>query len=251
MIKKIKLKKSNVSLQFSNSKDIGKTYRVDYFVQVMPNRNMEDPSIEINMRNIVASSLKEAIFSNLKKKDREYMDLISFDTTKATFHLKLDKWIKDATKGLSGVSDMKSFSISFRLKEAVPPMIQRDMIRTEWDGFVVRKIKQWVGEKKNRESRLLNVIFPKSIVNSINQRLHNMFDWSYDSRWNKVEARLKSIWVSALLYSTVELTKKDSLTKLRRDNKNNFFSSQVRRELSRGSEKDFELLNGKKTTFKK
>lgn len=251
MMSKLIIEKTNVTLQFANSKDIGKTYKVEYYVQLMPKKNLKDPSVDLTMRNIDASSLKKAIFDNLQKKDEEYMDLVSFDTTKATFHLKLDKWLKNATKSLKGTKDIKNFSINFRLKEDPPPMIKKDILRTEWDKFLVRKFKQWVSEKKNRESRLLNIIFPKSVVSSINQRLYNMFDWSYDSRWNKVEAKLKSVWTVALMYSTIKLTSKDSLSSLRRKSKSNLFSIKVKKNLKRGSNKDFKLLTGRKTTFKK
>jgi len=230
---KLEVRKTDVTLQFSNSKDIGSTYKVEYFVHVSPKKNLEDPSKELTMRNVDSTSLKKAIIDNIKKKDEEFMDLVSFDTTKAVFHLKLDKWIKSATTGLKGTKDIKNFSINFKLKEQIPPMIKKDILRTEWDDFLVRKIKQWVSEKKNRESRLLNVIFPKQIVKNINQRLYNMFDWSYDSRWNKVEAKLKSVWTVALVYSTIELTKKDSLSKLRRESKSKMFSVKVKEELNR------------------
>lgn len=228
----IEIKKSDVKLKLISSKDIGGTFKVEYSVNILK-KGLEDPSIKLTMRNVDSSSLKKAIFANLKKQDEEYMDLISFDVTKAIFHLKFDKWLKDAAKGIKGVKDIKSFSIDFKLKELPPPMIKKDSLKTEWDSFLVRKFKKWVSEKKNRESRLLNIIFPNSVVSSVNTRLYNMFDWKYNNRLNKIEATLKSIWVSALLYSTIKLTKIEGAEKFEKETRAKLFSIKVKKEIAR------------------
>lgn len=248
---KIEIKKRDVSLQFANSKDIGSTYKVEFFVNLNLGSRLEDPSTKLTMRNVDSVSLKRAILDNVTKTDEEYMDLVSFDTTKAVFHLKTDKWIQDTFKGVRGTKRITTFSISFKLKQQPPNMIKKDLLRSEWDQFVLRKSKQWVTEKKGREQRLLNIIFPKAVVKNINQRLSNMFDWSYDYRWNTLDAKLKSIWIIALLYSTAELTKKDSLRTLERQSKTRLFTSEVKKELSRKKhDKDFKLFTGEKHTFK-
>lgn len=235
---KIDIKKSEVDLQFSSSKDTGKTYRVDFLVSLYPKNKDLDPSKKLTMRDVDEASLKKAIFSHFTDNDKKYMDLVSFDTTKATFNLKTDKWIKDATKGLVGVKDIKSFKIKFKLQEAVPSIIKKDILTKDWEDFVSRKIKAWVSENKSREQRLLNIIFPKKVLDGINRRLYDMFDWEYDARLNKVEAKLKSIWVSTLMYSTVQLVKKEtSIRPVNKPSPSRFFSIRVRKEVRRKNKK--------------
>lgn len=228
----IKIKKSDVKLKLTSSKDMGKTFRVECSIDILK-KDLKDLPEKITMRDVDTSSLKEAIFANLDKKDEEYMDLVKFDLYKATFDLKFDKWLKDATKGISGLKDIKSFSIDFKLKEPPPPIIKKDVLKTEWNDFITRRFKQWVSEKKGRENRLLNIIFPKAVIDSINRRLYNMFDWKYNNRLNKMEANLKNIWVSALLYSTIKLTKKESLKKFERETRNKLFTIKVKKEIAR------------------
>lgn len=229
MVNKISIKKSEVDLQFSSSKDTGSSYRVDFFVSLYPKSS--DHSGRLTMRNVDEKSLKEAIFSHFTERDEKYMELRSFDTTKATFYLKEDKWIKDATKGLTGTKDITNFSISFKLKEPVPSIIKKEAISKCWSDFVSRKIKNWVSEKKGREDRLLNIIFPKKVLDSITRRLYNMFDWDYDFKNNKVIARLKGVWISALMYSTIQLVKKETSRKTPVSRRS--FSENVKRETAR------------------
>ena len=249
---KIEIKKSDVSLQFANSKDIGSTYKVEYYVNINLGKRLEDPSTKLTMRNVDSISLKKAILDNVTKTDEDYMDLVDFDTTGATFHLKTDKWLNDTLKGVKGINRLTTFSITFKLKQQPPNMIKKDILRTEWDKFALRKIKQWITDKKGREKKLLGSIFPKSTLSSIRQRFSNMFDWSYDQRWNSVEAKLKNIWVIALLYTTAELTKKESLKNIQRGSRQKFFTSEVKKELSKKTrDKDFKLFTKQKYLTKK
>lgn len=243
---KIKINKSDVSLQFLNSKDIGSTYKVEFIVNLNLKQRLDDPSTKLTMRNVDSTSLKNAILDNVTKTDEEYMDLVDFDTTKAVFHLKTNKWIEDCLKSVSGTKNLTTFSIKFKLKKQPPNMIKKDILRSEWDNFVLRKVKQWITDKKGREKRLLNIIFPKEVVSSISQRFSNMFDWDYDYRWNSVEAKLKSVWVIALLYTTAELTKKESLQKIQRQSNQNLFTTEVKKELSKMQRnRDFKNLTKK------
>lgn len=252
MMNKIEINKSDVSLQFSNSKDISSTYKVEFYVNLNIGKRLENPSEKLTLRNVDPVSLKKAIMSNVSKSDKDYMDLVSFDTTKATFHLKTDKWLEKCLRGVKGTKQLSTFSVLFKLKQQPPNMIKKDILRAEWNDFVKRKVKQWVTDKKGREQRLLKVIFPKDVVSSINRRLSNMFDWEYDHRRNKVEAKLKSIWIIALLYTTSELTKKESLNKIQKQSRQKLFTTKVKSELKRKSnDRDFKLFTKDKYLTKK
>lgn len=79
-----------------------------------------------------------------------------------------------------------------------------------------------------------------------------MFDWEYDHRRNKVEAKLKSIWIIALLYTTSELTKKESLNKIQKQSRQKLFTTKVKSELKRKSnDRDFKLFTKDKYLTKK
>jgi hypothetical protein len=228
---KIQISRNEVSLQFLRSKDIGSTYKVEYLVNINTKTRTDDPSENLNMRDIDNRSLKKAILGNIKSYDERYMELNDFDHTKATFHLKTDKWIDDATRGLKPKKKLGSFMLKFKLKQAPPRMIMEDALRGPWSDFVVRKIKQWMREKSRREHRLLNDIFPKSIQRKIRKAVTDMFEWSYDFRWNTVEAKLDNKWIIALLYATSELTKKDSIDKLKSKSQKHLFSTKVKKNI--------------------
>ncbi len=245
----IEIRKADVSLQFCNAKDIGSTYKVEFYVNINLGKRLEDQSVKLTMRNVDSISLKKAIMSNLTNKDSDYMDLVSFDTTKAVFHLKTDKWIKEATKGVDGVKNITTFSIVFKLKEPAPSMIKKDILSKDWENFVSRKFKQWVSDKPKRENTMLNVIFTKEVSSKINQKLTNMFDFSYDPRWNKVEAKLKSIWVVSLMVATTKLSKYNNVSV--RPTKEKYFAQAVGKEIDRRSKKDYSDLIDKKYRFKK
>lgn len=228
---KIKLSKSEVDLQLSSSKDIGKTFKVDFFVNLYPKNKDLDPTKKLTMRDIDEKSFKEALFAHFSPNDKDFVELASFDTTKATFHLKTDKWIKAATKGMVGKKDIKTFIITFKLQEKLPSVLKKDILSKDLEDFVARKIKNWVSESEKREQRLLNIIFPKRVLDKIKRRLYNMFDWEYDIRLNKVEAKLKSIWVSTLMYATIELVRREELRPANKPNPSKFFSIRVRKNL--------------------
>jgi|GEM_PF-5304854 hypothetical protein len=245
---KLKISKNEVSLQFLRSKDIGSTYKVEYLVNINSKQRMENPSDNLNLRDIDNTSLKKAIFDNITSYDQRYMELNDFDHTKATFHLKTDKWLDEATNRMRGKKKFGSFKMNFKLKQAPPRMIMEDALGEPWSGFVIRKIRQWFMDSKRREGRLLGDIFPKSIQRKIRQRLTNMFEWSYDFRWNQIEAQLESKWVIALLYAVSELTKKDSLNKLQNRTEKYKFSTKVKDNIK---EKEFDRKKWKKFIKKK
>lgn len=245
---KIKLSSSEISLQLLRSKDIGSTYKVEYLVNINSKTGLKDPSHELSLRDIDNISLKKAIMNNIKSYDQRYMELADFDHTKATFHLKVDKWLDDATRGLRSKKKMATFEIIFKLKQEPPRMILEDALRNQWSEFVIRKLKQWAVEKDRREKSLLGDIFPKSMLRSLRRKLTYMFDWSYDVRWNRVEAQLQSKWVIALLYATSKLTKKETLDKLQSSSSKYKFPTKVKKDLK---SKDFSKKKWKKLIRKK
>lgn len=245
---KIKISSNEVSLQFIRSKDIGSTFKVEYFVNLNLKTGLKDPSHELSLRDIDNSSLKKAIMDNIKSYDQRYMELADFDHTKAIFHLKTDKWLDDATRGMRAKKKLGSFKMIFKLKQAPPRMIMSDSLSNIWTEFVVRKLKQWFKDNKRREKKLLGDLFPKSVQRTIRQKLTNMFEWSYDARWNTVEAQLESKWVIALLYATSELTKKESLNKLQSRTEKYKFSTKVKTNLK---DRDFDRKKWKKFVKKK
>jgi hypothetical protein len=221
---KIKILPDELTLQLLRSKDIGYTYSVEFLITLSSKKRTNSPFNNLSLKDLDLNSLKFAILSNIKDYDRQYMDLVSFDHSKAIFHLKVNKWIKDTTNQMRQKTKLGSFKMYFKLKQAPPRMIFYDALRFDWNNFMIRKIRQWFIENKRKEKQMLGSIFPRSLLITLRQKITNMFDWSYDPIWNTIEAKLQSKWIIALLYATSELTKKESLSKLQAKSKKYKFS---------------------------
>jgi len=227
-MKKIKLNKKDVTLIFSSSRDIGNTYKLEFIVNILC---FNEFNKSLTMANIDSISLKKAINNNLSNLDKNYMDLVFFNTKKAVFYLKTDEWLKDALLNVKGVKKLHTYNLVFKLKVKKPDLLFHDPMSNEWEKFIVRKTKAWFN-KPSREKKFLSCMFPKELRNEIKIKLNNMFDWEYDEYNNSIVARLKGIWIMAIIVAVTEVTKKMDINKRKNFNKQNLFSTAVKKELS-------------------
>lgn len=241
---RVKIKKSDVYLQFLLAKDIGPTYKVEYIVQLNPMEAVKNPSINLSPSNVDMASLKKAIIDNIDLYDKKYMILKNYDTRKAIFHLDTDRWMNDALSTVRPVTHLSKFNRVFRLKTRVPRMILYDPMSKIFGDFVIKKFKEWM-EKRSKEGTWFKFLLPTSAARSkLRSKVRNMFDWEYDIQWNLVTATLKSIYIMALLFSVGAMAKKLSDRDVK--NKNIEFSKKVEKNLKAFDLKKFEKYVNRK-----
>lgn len=246
--KKIELRKKDIALTHLLSKDLGKTYKVVFLINIYPPMNI-GPNLKITPRTVNMISLKKAILGNIKNYDLKYMKLINFDTQKAEFHFDLDKWLGDATSGLKSSTAISKFARTFKFKVAPPRMIMEDMLRDEWGKFILKHFKKYI-EDKNKGKDYFKHLLPKEIKGKMKKRIVNMFEWQYDIQWNRVTATLKSVWILALLFAIS--TSVDKLTKYdMKGSKKELFADRVKKNLKNFDNLKWEKYISKKHIFDK
>jgi len=235
---KIKLSSKDVGLDFLLAKDTGRFYEVHFALQINPKGHEIDPSVPLTPRNIDMSSLHKAIMNNIRPYDQRYMVISDFDTNKVKFRFNHEKWMKKATSGLTPKTKYSKFDREFKLKVAPPPMILTTHVRKPFEDFIVRKFLDWL-ESSHKEAKYFKYLFPNSIRSRIRTKARNMFDWEYDTQWNTVIARLKNIYILALLYATGEITKRLTSRNLQKSQKE-LFATKVKKNMDKFDRKKWE-----------
>jgi hypothetical protein len=226
---KIKLTSKDVEINFLLSRDIGSEYKVDYLVDIVPNRNITDPTKIVASSKIDLVSLRNAILAKLKPLDIKYMVLKSFDSFKCTFYFDVDKWIKDCMLNNNPIVELSKFSKKFKLKVMVPPMLLSDRIRIGLPIFIVARFKKHIA--LNRKSPIwFKHLFPQGITQAIGKLLPERFDYKYDFKDNSITLSLKPMWVAALLYAAGSVMKKLREEKI--EDPERFFFNKVRENLN-------------------
>lgn len=242
---KLQLRKNEVTLNFLETKDSNGTFRINYIVQVNPKGRRLDPQVKMSPSVLDMQSLREAILSNIPPFDRKYMILRKFDDKKAFFDFNHEKWLKDATKGMKGKNYYSKFDREFKFKIQPPKAVSKDRLTIKFEKFITRKFLDWLENKKTKQKDFFKFLIPKKEQRKIRTKIINMFDWHYDSQWNRMVASLKSIYIIALIYATGSMIKKLSRRNINKSQKK-LFSDRVKSNI-----KDFDRKRWEEFTKKK
>ena len=232
---KVKLTKDDVKLNFLFARDNGLVYKLQYTVQILPRNKNINPSLQLTVRNLDMIALREAILGNIPPNDLKYVILESFDDIKAIFRFDVNKWLKDSTIGLKPEIYISRFDRVFKFKISPPRIIMYDPVSSRFDQFIIRSFKNWLEESRN-SAKYFKYLFPEKQRSKIRQSFRNMFEWSYDSQWNKIVSTLKPIYILALLYATGAVIKNLSTNSIP-STKRQFFSVNVEKNLPSFDEK--------------
>ena len=239
------LQKNEVNIQFLESKDTGGTFKLHYIVQINTRGRKIDPSKKLSPATIDMQSLREGIVARISSYDQNYLTLIKFDDKKAIFELNHEKWIKDATAGMNPRTHFSKFDREFRFKRQVPRELGKDKVSYRFEKFITRKFLDWLENNPNRQKKYFEYLLPKREASAMRIKFQNMFDWHYDSQWNMVVARLKSVYVIALLYATGAAVKKLSRNNLNKSQKE-LFATKVEKNIQRFDRKKWEDFTRRK-----
>ncbi len=242
---KVKLVKNDVSLQFLMSKDTGKTYRIIYLLNIIPNRLERDPSIPLSPATVDMVSLKNAILDNVKPYDKMYMTLVAYDTRRAIFDFEHEKWFKDSVTDSGTVTKVTRFAREFRMKKAVPSMIMFDIMRTYFEPFIIRKFKEYM-ESGNKGAKWFKHLLPEVARSRMRSNIRNMFDWEYNFQWNLITATLKPLYIMAIIYATGALVKTLRKEHLKNANTQKLFATKVYSNLKQFDYGKFDKYSKKK-----
>lgn len=242
---KVKLDKKEVNLSYLEAKDTAGEYKLTYIINLNLKGRKIDPKKKLSPATIDMESLRDGIISNIPSYDQKYLSLKKFDDRKAIFSFDHEKWIKDATKGIKPKTYYSKFDREFRLKVQPPKEILKESVSKKFEDFITRKFLQWLDDNKNQEKKWFEYLIPKREQRKMRVRFHNMFDWHYDSQWNKMIAKLKSIYVIALLYATGTAVKKMSSNNISKSKKE-LFSTKVEKNIDKFDRKKWEDFTRKK-----
>jgi hypothetical protein len=151
--------------------------------------------------------LKEKLEGQIKDRDKKYIKLATYNTTKSVYVFDEEKWLTDGLKNVkSSTSLFNKFNREFKLKEQLPYML----LVFGASGFLEKNVadlfKKYV--KTNREIRKsLQGLIPETMNKAFNADIGNMFDYVYDRQNNKIIANMKSQYVAIMIYSVGKVTK--------------------------------------------
>lgn len=236
---KIKLNKNEVNLQFLEAKDSGGTFKLHYIVQINTKGRKLDPKKQLSPATIEMETLRDGIIARIPAYDREYLVLKRFDDRKAFFEFNHEKWLKDATKGLKPRTHFSKFDREFRFKKQIPREIRKDRVSLRFEKFLTRKFLDWLEANPSKRKSYLEYLLPKKEQRQLRIKFQNMFDWYYDSQWNKMVAKLKSVYIVALLYATGAIVKRLSQSNINHSQKE-LFATKVKRNIKTFDRKKWE-----------
>jgi len=243
---KIKLNKNEVSLQFLETKDNGGTFKLHYIVQIRPKGRQHDPRKKLSPADLDMESLRDAIVSNISAYDRSYLILKKFDDRKAFFEFNHKKWLKDAMKGIKPRTHFSKFDREFRFKKIPPKEIRKDKITLKFEQFLTRKFLDYLEDMPiSKRGEFFKHIVPKKEQKKIKTKIRNMFDWSYDAQWNRMVAKLKTVYIIALLYATGAAAKKLKQININKSQKE-LFATKVEKNIKTFDKKKWEDFTKRK-----
>lgn len=242
---KIILNKNEVSLDFLESKDMGNSFKLIYIIRINTKGRKLDPGKVMSMTTLDLESLKNGIVSNFSVYDKKYLMLKAFDDKRAIFEFNYEKWLKEATNGMVGKTYFSKFDREFKFKILPPKEIKKDLLSIKFEKFITRKFLDSLEKKTKEQKEFFKYLIPPKEQKKIKTSFRNMFDWYYDSQWNKMVAKLKSIYIIALMYATGSAIKKLSQKNITKSQKE-LFSTKVSNNLISFDKKKWEDFTRKR-----
>jgi hypothetical protein len=234
---KIKVRKEDVNLTFILARPANNVYKIEYMVSVIPSSKELNQFEPLRFSTVDLPSLKDSIINNIDPYDRKYLVLDTFDTRKAVFHVN-EKFFIDAFSNIQPSITISSFKKDFKLKVQLPKVIVYDPIKS-FDSFLMKKFIEFI-EKNRKEPVWFKHLIPKELRKNLRYKFRNMFDWEYDSSYNKITATLKTIYILAIIYATGSMLKKIKKHDIMIKQNDKKFSQKVKDNLVQFDSKKFD-----------
>lgn len=193
----------DVNITFVNAKVSNGKYSFLFMNSIM-SKSLTSNSMGIRASQIDMKKLQASIMSKVDKKDLKYIKLKEFSTSRSIFIFDIDSWLDDALKNVSGKVYLSRYDKEFRLNIQPPTMVRHYGIRVEFSKYVANYFKEYAKKKPQQRNSLFNII-PKSYEKTLKTHISNMFDYEYDFQSNRIIVRLKTIFLTGLIFSSFAL----------------------------------------------
>lgn len=206
-----KIENFDLTLTFINAKVANGKYTFLYMNNII-SKDFSIGSMGIRASQINFRELQSKIMSNVNKSDLKYIKLKEFNTSKSIFVFDIDSWLDDALKNVKGVVFLSRFDKEYRLKIQPPKMVMYYGIRPDFSKYVASYFKEYIKKKPNQRNVLFDMV-PKNYENVIKTNTANMFDYEYEFQNNRMIVRLKSVYITGLIFSAFSLISKENQKK--------------------------------------
>lgn len=235
--RKIALAKNNVSLQFYFASATNLGYKSSFIVHI------NTPAIgQIRASQIDMDSLKQAIWDNVDDYDKQYTELRFFSTNKAEFYFDWKKWINNAFKDIELKKEFSIFNRRLMFKIRLPQMIRFDSIRNGFCDFIERKMREKITADRLEKKKFIPFL-PKKLIEALDKKVENLFDYTYDMTGNMLIIKLKPQIV--LIASLILATTAGAIVANKKFNKGAFFDASFKDKLGSQSKEWVKLIDKK------
>lgn len=194
----------DVMLTFVNAKVSNGKYTF-LFMNSISSRDISKNNIRASQMDM--KKLQSKIMGKVEQKDLKYIKLKEFSTSRVVFVFDIDSWLDDALRNVTGRVYLSKYDKEFKLRIQPPAMVRYYGIRIEFSRYVANYFKEYAKKKPQQRNVLFNII-PKSYENVVRTHVSNMFDYEYDFQSNRIIVRLKTIFLTGLIYASFALTDK-------------------------------------------
>lgn len=212
----VKLYTTNVDFDFVMAQVSRGDYKMSFIINIFPKDGEK-----VTSRNVDKKELEKIAKSKLLEDSKKYFDITKLTTNKLEIKFDVEKWLKDAVKGVKPKVHYSRFDKEFKLKEKLPKVIVFNNPHLDFNELVAKKFKEWTLKHKRKTKDFFKTLFPH-VSKTLQRKISNMFDWSYDNLENKVVANLKSVYVMGLAYAVGSYMNKKSKNKLSSNKRKNF-----------------------------
>lgn len=223
----IKVKYSEIKLSFLYSKveDVG--FCIYYLINLSPRINpTRDPGFYSRIDKI---AFKKALEENVRPQDRKYMKVDEFDFGKVKIRFDIDNFLKDCN--ITGRTHLSSLDRVFTVNNQIPSCIRIDtMTKFAFEEYFLKEFKKKI--KRDFEAKHFTYLFPLKYLNGFSN-LMDLFNWNYDLQYNKVTARMKTIYILAFLFSVGKISSNIRKEQISSNSKRVEFSDRVHKSLKK------------------
>jgi len=229
---KVVVRSTDINLSFLLASDLGASYKIVYVVNIITRKQRLEPNVRLSPSKIDMPSLKRAIEGSIDLYDKQYMNLVKFDNVRAEFHFDHKKWLKDCLANVNPVTQYSRFSRTFKFKKRVPAMIRHGYTSVPFELFIIRKFKEYL-EENHQAANWFQYLFPDEMRQRARKKISRMFDYSYDSQWNTMIIRLKTLYILGILYAVGIMAKKMTQSDIQSSYKRGLFAQDVKKNIKK------------------
>lgn len=144
------------------------------------------------------NELRNKLLQYIDPKDKKYITLESFTTSRSRFCFDINKWLDDSFKHAVPYKTFGSFQRTFKLRKQIPSMFGLYAERVMLKKYIDNSFKEYVKKHPELRREVFGIITAE-VERALEVNSVNMFDYSYDYNSNTVLVSLKTIYTSMVM----------------------------------------------------